>query len=55
MFSIVEGTPIQNHLGEFNSFTFYLKSLDVKIEDEDKAILPIASLPASYKHFKEIL
>jgi len=29
--------------------------MDVKIEDEDKAILLVVSLSLSYKHFKEIL
>jgi len=32
-----------------------LKSLDVKIDDEDKAILLVVSLPPSFKHFKEIM
>ena len=32
-----------------------LESLDVKIDDEDKAILLVVSLPPSYKHFKEIM
>ena len=34
---------------------FVLESLDVKIEDEDKAILFVVSLPPSYKYFKEIM
>jgi hypothetical protein len=32
-----------------------LKSLDVKIDDEDKVILLVVSLPPSFKHFKEIM
>ena len=54
-FSMAEGIPIQNHLDEFNSILIDLESMDVKIEDEDKAILLVVSLPSSYKHFKEIL
>ena len=38
-FFMAEGTPIQNHFDEFNSIIYDLKSLDIKIEDEDKAIL----------------
>jgi len=32
-----------------------MESLDVKIEDEDKAIILVVPLPSSYKHFKKIL
>ena len=54
-FRMAEGTPIKKHLNEFNSIVIDLESLDVKIEDEDKAILLVVSLPPSYKHFKEIM
>ncbi|PHT53674.1 hypothetical protein CQW23_08136 [Capsicum baccatum] len=50
-----EGTPIQSHLGEFNSIIIDLENLDVEIDDEDKAVLLIVSLPPSYRHFKEIM
>ena len=42
-------------MNEFNSILIDLESLNVKIEDEDKAILLVVSLPPSYKHFKEIM
>ena len=32
-----------------------LESLDIKVEDEDKAIILLNSLPKSLKHFKETL
>ena len=51
-FSIAKDTPIQNHLEEFNFIIIDLKTLDVKLEDEDKEILLVVSLPPSYKHFK---
>jgi len=54
-FRMAKGTPIQKHLNEFNSILVDLESLDVKIEDEDKAILLVVSLLPSYKHFKEIM
>ena len=52
---MAEVTPIQNHLDEFNSTIIDLENKDAKIEDEDKAILLVGSLPPFYKHFKEIL
>ena len=54
-FSMAEGTLIQNHLDEFNSIILDLESLDVKIEDEGKAIMLVVSLPSSYKHVKDIM
>jgi hypothetical protein len=52
---MTEGTSIQSHLNEFNSICIDLESLDLKIDDEDKAILLVVSLPPSFKHFKEIM
>lgn len=52
---MVEGTPIQSHLDEFNSIILDLENIDVKIDDEDKAVLLVVSLPSTYKHFKEIM
>jgi hypothetical protein len=52
---MVEGTPIQSHLDEFNSIILDLENIDVKIYDEDKAVLLVVSLPSTYKHFKEIM
>jgi hypothetical protein len=50
-----EGTSMQSHLNKFNSIIVDLESLDVKIDDEDKAILLVVSLPPSFKHFKKIM
>jgi len=52
---MVEGTPIQNHLIDFNSVSIDLESLDMKLEDDNKAIWLVISLFASHKYFKEIL
>jgi hypothetical protein len=52
---MAEGTYIQSHLNEFNSICVNLESLVVKIDDEDKAILLVVSLPPSFKNFKEIM
>jgi hypothetical protein len=42
---MAEGTSIQSLLNEFNSICVDLESLDVKIDDEDKVILLVVSLP----------
>ena len=54
-FSMTQGSPIQNHLDEYNSIIIDLGSLDVKLKDKDKATLLFVSLPPLYKHFKEII
>ena len=53
-FKIAEGTLVQKHLNDFDSIIVDLESLDVKVEDENKAILLVVSLAPSYKHFKEV-
>ncbi|KAL8170225.1 hypothetical protein V2J09_022029 [Rumex salicifolius] len=50
-----KGSELQAHLNEFSSILIDLENLDIKIKDEDKAVLVICSLPPSYKHFKEIM
>lgn len=50
-----EGTEIQSHLSEFSSILLDLENLEITIEDEDKTILLLVSLPDSFKHFKEIM
>ena len=52
---MVEGTPIQKYLDDFNSTIIGLENLKVQIKDEDKAILLVVSLPHSYKYLREIL
>nr|GEW53899.1 retrovirus-related Pol polyprotein from transposon TNT 1-94 [Tanacetum cinerariifolium] len=50
-----QSTSVQDHLDEFNTILIDLENLDVDIDDEDKSILLVISLPTSYKHFKEIV
>src|SRR4051812_27261510 len=45
-----EGTPILQHLNLFNKIASDLLALEVKLEEEDKAMLLLGSLPASYDH-----
>ena len=52
---MMEGTPIKSHLDEFNSIIVDLENLEVHIDDEDKAVLLVCSLPHSYRNFKDII
>jgi len=45
-----EDTPILQHLNTFNRILSDLLALEVKLEEEDKAILLHYSLPSSYDH-----
>ena len=50
-----EGTSISDHLSILNGIVSELESIGVKIDDEDKALRLIWSLPSSYKHMQPIL
>lgn len=52
---MVEGTTISDHLSILNGIVSELESIGVKIDDEDKALRLIWSLPSSYKHMQPIL
>src|SRR3954466_7974382 len=45
-----EGTPILQHLNLFNKIVSDLLALEVKLEEGDKALLLLGSLPPSYDH-----
>ena len=46
-----EGRPLKEHLDELNSILMELREIDVKMEDEDLAMILLASLPPSYENF----
>src|SRR3954465_1206486 len=48
-----EGTPILQHLNAFNKIVSDLLALEVKMEEEDKALILLSSLPPSYDHLVE--
>jgi hypothetical protein len=43
-----EGTKVVDHLNTFNTLIVQLASMEVKFEDEDKAITLLCSLPESW-------
>src|SRR5436189_5522003 len=49
-FRMTEGTPILQHLNDFNKIVSDLLALEVKMEEEDKALILLSSLPPSYDH-----
>ena len=50
-----EGTKISDHLCALNGIIYELESIGVKIDDEDKALRLIWSLPPSYEHMQTVL
>ena len=45
-----EGTTVLEHLNFFNKVISKLPAADVKIDEEDKALILLSSLPQSYDH-----
>ena len=50
-----EGTKISDHLSALNGIVSELQSIGVKIDDEDKTLRLIWSLPPSYEHMQTVL
>ncbi|CAJ2652377.1 unnamed protein product [Trifolium pratense] len=50
-----EGTKISDHLSTLNNIVSELESIKVEIDDEDKELRLIWSLPSSYVHLKPVL
>ena len=47
----MEGTKVEEHLNIFNTLIFQLSDMEVKMQEEDKAITLLCSLPESWDHF----
>ena len=45
-----EGTTVLEHLNFFNKVISKLLPVNVKIDEEDKALILLSSLPESYDH-----
>ncbi|WRX24614.1 zinc finger protein [Theobroma cacao] len=50
-----ENGDLMKHMNEFDGIIYQLKKVDVKVEEEEKALLFMASLPDSYGVFVESL
>ncbi|RVW68241.1 Retrovirus-related Pol polyprotein from transposon TNT 1-94 [Vitis vinifera] len=50
-FKMVEGKSIEDQTDEFNKITDDLENVDVKMEEEDQAVILLSALPKSYEHF----
>ena len=44
---------IQLHFNAFNQIIIDLRALEVKLDDEDEAIIPLCSLPPSLASFRD--
>jgi len=52
-FKMVESKSITEQLTKFNNILDDLANIEVNMEDEDKALLLLCSLPKSFEHFKD--
>lgn len=52
---IDERTKVSDHLSVLNGIVYELETIGVKIDDEDKSLRLIWSLPSSYEHIKPVL
>jgi hypothetical protein len=46
-----EGMPLCDHLDEFNKILMDLKNINIKINDEDQALILLCSLPEFFDNF----
>ncbi|MFQ6648442.1 hypothetical protein Gotur_021226 [Gossypium turneri] len=54
-FRMNEGELLRYHINQFITLLNDLKNIEVQIDDEDRAMLLLCSLPHSYKSSKETL
>ena len=54
-FKMSDEMHVEEQLDKFNKLVLDLENIDVKIDDEDQALLLLCALPRSFNHFKETL
>jgi hypothetical protein len=47
---MIEGADLRQHINTFKQIISDMLRIDIKFEDEDKAMMLLTSLPASYEH-----
>uniref|UniRef100_A0A2N9FI38 Uncharacterized protein n=1 Tax=Fagus sylvatica TaxID=28930 RepID=A0A2N9FI38_FAGSY len=47
---MIEGADLRQHINTFKQIVSDMLRIDIKFEDEDKAMMLLTSLPASYEH-----
>ena len=52
---MVKGTSLEDHLTVFKDIVSDLESMELKVEDEDLALILLCSLPPSYRNFVQTL
>ena len=46
-----EGMPLCDHLDDFNRIILDIKNIDIKVDDEDQALILLCSLPDAFDNF----
>jgi len=54
-FKMQEGQKLRSHIDDFNKLYLDLENIDIKYDEEDKALVLLHSLPKSYETFVDIL
>ena len=54
-FSMKDGTTLKDHVDEFNKLILDLENVNIVLEDEDRTLILLSSLPNSYEHFVDTL
>ena len=52
---MVEGTPVAQHLNEFNTITNQLSSMEIDFDDEIRAVIVLAYLPNSWEAMRMVM
>ncbi|KAI4330702.1 hypothetical protein MLD38_028962 [Melastoma candidum] len=52
---MTESASVKEHVDNFNRIVLDLQGVDVKIDDEDQALILLCSLPSSYENFVDTM